>query len=152
MGKARTNRPPADKRDPGREKWLVRITRLVDQVEAWATELGWATRRIDKRMDDSDAGSYLAPGLLLQKEFTRVLLEPMGRSASGSGGVADLYLMPAYDNIARFFFRDKKWLVQHMYPGSPDTGNITDALRKPLDKGTFRGVLEQMTRYAEQIR
>src|SRR5439155_26246833 len=132
--------------------WLCRLRYIVGQDEAWALEMAWATRRINKRMDDTYAGPYLATGLLRQKEFTRVSLEPMGRSASGSGGVADLYLMPAYDNIARFFFRDKKWLVQHMYPGSPDTGNITDALRKPLDKGTFRGVLEQMTRYAEQIR
>src|SRR5438445_3773874 len=116
MSKARANKPPAAKQDLGRDKWLRRLTDLVDQVEAWARELGWATRRIDKRMDDSDAGPYLATGLLLQKEFTRVSLEPMGRSASGSGGVADLYLMPAYDNIARFFFRDKKWLLQHMYP------------------------------------
>src|SRR5436305_13706541 len=117
MGKANADKPTAAKQDPGRDKWLRRLTGLVDQVEAWARELGWSTRRVEKRLNDSSAGPYLAEGLLLQKEFTRVLLEPMGRSASGSGGVADLYLTPAYDNIDRLFFRDRKWLLQHMYPG-----------------------------------
>jgi hypothetical protein len=59
-----------------RNEWVNRITALVGQVENWGQEFGWSTRRIDKRLEDSQVGTYKAPALLLQKETTRALLEP----------------------------------------------------------------------------
>lgn len=83
-----------------RDEWLSRLCALVDMVESWARELGWASRRIEKEMKDSEIGGYLAPALLIQKETSRVLLEPIARSAPAADGIVDLYLMPAYDDVA----------------------------------------------------
>ena len=64
-----------------RDEWLTRLNQLVGDVENWAVALDWAVRRIDKPLKDSVIGSYKAPGLLLQKEFTRVILDPIARTA-----------------------------------------------------------------------
>lgn len=130
--------------------WVARLTSLVDRVEGWAREADWSTRRIDKRMDDSQLGAYQAPGLLLQNEFTRVMLEPIGRGATGDGGVVDLYLMPGYDDIASLIFYDDRWHVH--YPFNPPTGpgalSVRDAPARPLTKKTLLSVLDELMQNA----
>ena len=64
-----------------REEWLERMSILMESVEKWAEELGWATRRIEKEIDDSEIGRHRVPALLLQQETTRMLLDPIARSA-----------------------------------------------------------------------
>jgi len=32
------------------------LTALVESIEGWARELGWSTRRIEKKMKDSEIG------------------------------------------------------------------------------------------------
>ncbi len=83
-----------------------RLAALIDDVESWVKALDWSTRRIEKPMEDSQIGRYKAPSLLMQEGTDRVLLEPVARSAPGAEGVVDLYLMPAYDDIASLTFAD----------------------------------------------
>lgn len=147
MAKAKTNTPPADGRDPARDEWLAQLKALVDQIEAWGRESDWATRRIEKRIDD-ETGPCPAMGLLLQKEFTRVLLEPIGRSGSG-GGVADLYLMPAYDDLASLYFYDGAWHLHYSAPGAANARKAASG--KLLTKKLFREVVDGMTRHVAEI-
>ena len=48
-------------------------------MELWGNELGWATWRIEKRLDDSGVVLYKVPALLLQEGTVRALLEPVSR-------------------------------------------------------------------------
>ena len=80
-------------------------------MQGWAEELGWSTRRIDKQMEDSQIGPYEAPALILQRDLTRVLLDPIARSAPNTEGVVDLYRMPAYEDVASLYFYDDNWYV-----------------------------------------
>lgn len=130
--------------DKVRRDWLARLSDLIDHVESWADELGWATRRIQKRMADSQIGTYDAPALLLQKEISRVLLEPIARSAPGAEGVVDLYLMPAYDDIATLYYVDGGWQLHYMFSGSPRAAAIEEADFKPFSKDILRDALEDM--------
>lgn len=82
--------------------------------------------------------------MLLQDESIRILLEPITRSAPGVDGVVDLYLMPAYDDIASLYFYDNGWHVHYMYPGTPTVPNMRDAEAKPLTSDSLRLVLEAM--------
>lgn len=93
-------------RERSKAEWLDSLAVLVDAVEGWSRELGWSTRRIEKTLDDSEIGPYQAPALIMQEETTRALLDPIGRSTPGSDGVVDLYLMPAFDDIARYHVRN----------------------------------------------
>jgi hypothetical protein len=69
-----------------RDEWLGRLDDLAADVEDWAEALGWATRRIAKKMRDSRLGPYEAPAVLMQKERKRprvrtpaeVILERVG--------------------------------------------------------------------------
>jgi len=130
-----------------RLEWLDRLSKLIDTVEGWAQSLGWSTKRVRKALQDSEIGDYQSRALLLQRETTRVLLEPVGRPAVGSDGVVDLYLLPAYDDIATLYYYDDRWNLHYMAPGIPLVANIREAESKPLSRSSFRKVLEEMRQH-----
>lgn len=129
-----------------RDQWLARLTHLVETVQNWGEDLGWSTRRIEKSMQDSVIGKYRAPALLLQQETIRVLLDPVARSAPGVDGVVDLYLMPAYDDIASLYYVDGSWELHYLFPDSAIEGAVSsrDFPSKPLTSATLREVLDAM--------
>lgn len=130
-----------------REAFLSRLADLADRIESWARMADWSTRRIDKAMRDAQ-GSYSAPGLLMQKEFCRILLDPIGTSSFGDEGVADLYRMPEYDDVARLYFSDGQWRVHFGFPGSIVPADISDATSPPLSQELLNNLLEAMSRHA----
>ena len=75
-------------------------------------------------------------------------MEPIGRSAPGAEGVVDLYLMPAYDDIASLLFYDGAWNLHYMFPGDPTAATIDGATAKPLSKDVLQVVLEEMIKNA----
>lgn len=145
MSQAGHPKPPPEKL---RDDWLSRLSDLVRDVRTWADALGWSTRQIDKKMEDSEIGEYRAPALLLQEETTRILLEPIARSAPGAEGVVDLYRMPAYDDIASLYFYDGNWHLHYMFPGTRSVATIRDAESKLLSEETLREVLGEMRKHA----
>ncbi len=137
-----------DRKETLRTEWLNRLSALVDSVQGWAEELGRSTRRIDKQMGDSQIGPYEAPALILQRDWIRVLLDPIARSAPNTEGVVDLYRMPAYDDIASLYYYDNNWHVHDQAAGPSSAATIREAQAKPLSMETFREVLEELKRHA----
>lgn len=138
----------APKTDQLRQEWLDRLSDLVQTIKEWAEKLDWSTRQIEVSKEDSTIGKYQAPALLLQKEATRVLLEPIARSAPGVNGVVDLYLMPAYDDIANLYLVDDRWQLHYIFPGSATVELPRDAQERPLTEETLREVLDEMSKHA----
>ena len=130
--------------DAVREDWLGRLNALVNDIETWAGTLDWVSRRIKKSMKDSLIGPYQATGLLMQKEFTRILLDPMSRSTPGSEGSVDLYLMPGLDDIASLYFYDGRWNLHYQLPNSEAAATLSDASAEPLTKESLAKVLEKL--------
>lgn len=131
-----------------RNEWLERLGKLVATVKDWANELDWATRTVEKKIEDAEIGDYRAPGLLVQQESVRLFLEPVARSAPGAEGVVDLYLMPSYDDIASLYYYNDQWNVHYMFEGTPSVGNIRAAEPKPLTKETIQQVFDEMKSHA----
>jgi hypothetical protein len=131
-----------------RTEWLDRLLRLTKLVRGWAEELGWSTRQIEKKLKDSRLGIYEAPALIMQKGTTRVLLDPIARFAPGADGVVDLYLMPAYDDIASLYFADGEWRLHYIFPPTPPVATIRDADSRPLSKEALTQVLDEMSGHA----
>ncbi len=131
-----------------RSIWIERVTALVDQVERWAREMDWSTRRVEKKLDDAWIGKLQVPALLMQEETCRVLLEPVGRSAPGAEGVVDLYLMPANDDIANLYFYSNQSNLQYVPAGSMSVGAAHAVAVMPLSKETLRKVLVEMRQNA----
>ena len=132
-----------------RSRWIKRVGDLVDQIESWAKELGWATRRIEKTLEDSWIGKHRVPALLLQAETCRIILEPIGRSAPKAQGVVDLYLMPAYDDIASLYFTRNHWNLDYLF-SNPAGTNARNTKTVRLDAESFGKVLEEMRQHAAE--
>jgi hypothetical protein len=124
--------------------WLTLLAGLIGSVEEWAKELGWSPKRIEKPMQDSNVGNYAAPALLLQEETTKVLLEPIARSAPGAEGVVDLYLMPGYDDIASMYYYNNRWNLHYMSPQQKAVATVREAESRTLTKASLKRVLEEM--------
>jgi hypothetical protein len=129
--------------------WIALLTGLIGTVEGWAKDLGWSTKRIEKPMEDSEVGKYIAPALLLQEETTRILLEPITRRAPGTEGVVDLYLMPGYDDIASIYYYNKKWNLHYASTEQKAVADTRDAETKPLTKAIFKRVVEELKANAQ---
>lgn len=132
-----------------RAKWIERVNALVEQVEQWAKEMGWSTRRVEKKLDDPWIGKHRVPALLMQEDLCRVLLEPIGRSSMGSEGIVDLYLMPAYDDIARLLYNGNQWNLHYLFPRGKPAAAMHEAESKPISKETLAEVLAEMRQHAE---
>jgi hypothetical protein len=91
--------------------FIQRMTALVHQVKSWMEEADWSTRIIDASVPDAAGAKYVVPGLLMQHETVKVLLEPIAGSTPQAAGVADLYRLPAYDDISRLVLIDEDWFV-----------------------------------------
>lgn len=127
-----------------RKNWLLRISDLVANVDLWAQESGWSTRVIKKRMNDSLLGDYQAPALILQFETVKVLLDPVARFVDGTDGVVDLYLMPAYDDIASLYLHDGTWQVLYSEPGKVTANRFESLKPKPFSRESFLEILDAM--------
>lgn len=134
----------ATERMQARSAWLEKVNALVDQVEAWANELNWSTRRVEKKLEDSFIGEHRVPALLMQEDTCRILLEPVGRSAPGAEGVVDLYLLPAYDDIATLYYYGQRWNLHYVFANSKAVASVREAEAMPLTKGAFEKVLAEM--------
>jgi hypothetical protein len=99
-------------------------------------------------MDDSVVGNYKAPALLLQEETTRALLEPIARTTPGSEGVVDLYLMPAYDDVASLYYDGNRWNLHYVAKAGHGVANVHEAEVKTLTKASIRKVLDEMKSHA----
>ena len=120
---------------------------LINDVETWVKALDLSKRMIEKPMEDSQIGRYKAPSLIMQEGTDRVLLEPIARSAPGAEGVVDLYLMPAYDDIASLYFNDGRWILHYIF-SAPAAAEPREAPAKPLSKETLQEVLAEMKEHA----
>jgi hypothetical protein len=138
----------ATERINARVEWIGLVSELVEQVEKWGRELGWATRRIDKRLEDSRIGKHQVPALLMQEDTCRVLLEPIGRSAPGVDGVVDLYLMPAYDDIASLYYYQGRWNLHYDFLGHQPAASLREADALPLSKEALEKVLLELKGHA----
>ncbi|MBX9790917.1 MAG: hypothetical protein K2Y37_18520 [Pirellulales bacterium] len=139
---------PVISSDTLRDDWLKRLSGLIEQIKDWAVHLGWSTRTIEKGMHDLEIGAYTAPALLMQQDTYRVLLEPIARAAPGADGVVDLYLLPAYDDIASLYHYDGEWKLHYMFPGSPTVATTREAAAVSLSEEALRAVLDEMKKHA----
>jgi hypothetical protein len=131
-----------------RTAWIGRVKELVNSVEHWVRELGWSTKRVEKKLDDARVGTHRLPALLMQAETCRIILEPVGRFAPGTEGVVDLYLMPAYDDIASIYYYGDRWNLRYVFPGGRPVASVGEADAIPLSKEAIEQVLAEMKRHA----
>ncbi|WP_459556580.1 hypothetical protein [Lacunimicrobium album] len=131
--------------------WVTAWVNKLAEIEAWASEAQWSCRRIEKQIKELQFGNYKAPGLMMQKEFTKILMEPIGSRADGDDGVIDMYMMPMYDDMATIVFEDGKWKIHYLFSPAPELTGVVSADDFPLfefQKESFSKALEDMSSHA----
>ena len=111
-----------------RRQFEDRVEELVARFEREVDPDEWVTRRYPKRLRDGDRSVYELPALYLQKGPVKLLLDPISYDVVGAEGVADIYLMPAYDPTVSLFFEGGQWLfyfnpMPEIKVPEPTTGN-----------------------------
>lgn len=134
-------------RIPVWEEWRARVNALVDQLEQWARDHGWATKRVPKTLSDKKIGEHKVTALLMQQDTIRALLEPVSRTAAGVSGLVDLYLMPGYDDVANLYYQDGVWRIQYDLSKQANHSASKEDESKLLSQGTFTAALGQMRQH-----
>ena len=148
MTDPQTKRPRVDDPDATRDEWLRHLADLVTQVRGWAEGSHWRTRVIEKSMRDSVLGPYKAPAMLMQRDTVEVILDPVGRFAPGTDGVVNLYLLPAYDDIASLSFVGGAWKLHYAARAMTEVPRIKQAESMALDEETLNRVLNEIAAHA----
>jgi hypothetical protein len=131
--------------DAVKREWLGRLGTLVDEVKGWAQASGWRTRRIDKTVTERGLGTYRVPVLLMEKDTIEVVLNPVARFVPGANGAVDLYVAPAYDDIASLYLEGDHWVLHYAYRPDPmATGSVIEIEPRAYSEGTIRTILDGM--------
>ena len=127
--------------DKLRNEWLARLTDLVNDVKCWADAMeDWSTRQITKNMEDSEIGRYESAGAASAESGASDTPRSDSTICTCAEGVVDLYLMPAYDDIASLYFYGGQWYVHYASPGTPAVASSQEAESKPLSAESLREV------------
>jgi hypothetical protein len=81
----------------------------------------------------------------MEKDTVEVVLNPVARFVPGANGAVDLYVAPAYDDIASLYLEDDHWVLH--YPDRPDpraTGTVIEIKPQPYSETTIRKILDGM--------
>lgn len=132
------------------ERFTARVEELVRQVKSFAESHEWVTKKYPKRLRNRSGELFFVPSLFLQRGPVRVLLDPVAYDVPGSEAVVDLYLMPAYDDLASLYLADGKWTIH--YPLASDSQQMlsrADTRSLPLGEETMNEVLDSIAAHAE---
>jgi hypothetical protein len=81
----------------------------------------------------------------MEKDTVEVVLNPIARFVPGANGAVDLYVAPAYDDIASLYLEGDHW-VPH-YTKRPDplaTESVIVMKRRPDSEESIRAILDGM--------
>ena len=81
----------------------------------------------------------------MEKDTVEVVLNPVARFVPGAEGAVDLYVAPAYDDIASLYFEGDHWVVH--YGERPDpmaTESPVEITPRPYAEQTIRTILDGM--------
>ena|SRR5579884_1407323 len=71
-------------------EWLDKAGTLINEVEAWAKEFTWTTRREPKKLKELLLGEYTLDQLYMHAEGNLYILDPVARFIPGGLGAFDL--------------------------------------------------------------
>lgn len=93
------------------EIWLSLVDKLLSQIEKWAGQREWQTRREDKSITEGIIGTYSIPVLQIKLPAGVFYVEPMARYVIGAEGRVDLYSWPTLQRLL-LIRRDDKWVLK----------------------------------------
>jgi hypothetical protein len=124
-------------------EWLKCLNELASQVKAWVEPSGWRTRLVAKPTRDSILGRFEVPLLLMERNGVEVALNPVSRFVTDAGGAVDLYVVPAYDEVASLYQADEGWTLYYVSHQDDEAGK-REPEGVPLSESAINRVLDEM--------
>jgi hypothetical protein len=122
-----------------RDEWLQAIETVEKQVQEWAAEAEWRSRRVNKTLSESLIGTYVVPQLLIFAEPNLYVLDPIARFTPGGQGSFDIAIQPSYDTTSLYRDAAGTWFV-HL-----DINNgVSKGRRVEWSRDAFRQCIEQL--------
>ena len=92
-------------------EWLDSGNGLINDVEAWAKEFGWVTRRQPKTMNELLLGKYALDQLYMHAAGNLYILDPVARFIPGGLGAFDLSIQPSFNVTSIYRHEDGTWYI-----------------------------------------
>jgi hypothetical protein len=124
--------------------WQARLKTLTSEVKGWVEKTGWRTRVIEKPINDRKLGRHMVPVLLMERETIEVVLNPVSPLVPGAEGAVDLYLAPAYDDIATLYFENGRWMMYYSFADPKVAKQVGEPEPRPLSEALIDAVLEKI--------
>jgi hypothetical protein len=145
--------PQVEDPDTIRSEWLRDLNALAAQVKGWVEPAGWRTRLVSKPTRDDFLGRYEVPLLLMERDGVEIALNPVGRFAPGTEddgaiGAVDLYVVPAYDEVASLYFKGGEWTLHYVFR-TEEAARVREAEAMTLSERTLARVLDAMAAHGE---
>jgi hypothetical protein len=116
-----------------RAEWESAANGLINQVESWAAESSWVTRRERKKLKETLIGDYVLDQLYMHAEGHLYILDPLARFVPGGLGSFDLSIQPSFYVTSIYRQMDEGWFV-HLNFGQGAHG----ARKELLTQDSFR--------------
>jgi hypothetical protein len=94
-----------------RAEWESAANGLIEQVEVWAAECKWVTRRERKKLSEMLIGEYMLDQLYLHAEGNLYIVDPLARFIPGGLGAFDLSIQPSFYVSSIYRHRDGEWYL-----------------------------------------
>jgi hypothetical protein len=120
-------------------EWLDRGNALINEVEAWANEFGWVTRRQPKKMDELLLGEYALDQLYIHAEGNLYILDPVARFIPGGLGAFDLSIQPSFFVTSIYGHTDGTWCI-HLNVGQ----GLRGARKEPLSPDSLKDAVKDL--------
>ena len=119
--------------------WKNAANGLIEQVEGWAAESKWVTRRVVKKISELLIGDYQLDQLYLHANGNLYILDPLARFIPGGLGAFDLSIQPSFYVTSIYRHLDGVWQV-HLDVGR----GVQGAKKEPLTRESFEKALEEL--------
>src|SRR5207247_8452119 len=121
------------------DDWARAGQTLIDQVERWANEFGWRTRRDMTRLIETLLGSYTLPVLQMYGDGQLYVLNPVARFVPGALGAMDLSIQPSFFIASVYRHFDGCW-----YANFAAVPGINGTTRDPFTKDSLKRAAEAL--------
>jgi hypothetical protein len=120
-------------------EWEPAAKWLLDSIETWSKDFGWAPRRQPKQLEETLLGKYALDSLYFHAEGNLYFLDPLARFVPGGIGAFDLSIQPSYLITSTYRNLDGAWLF-HL-----DVGQGTNGGHKvPVKAESFRQAVAEL--------
>jgi len=90
---------PVDNWQQVRDSWVAEVEQMAGEIERWAKENDWDTKRETKEVVEDEIGKYALPVVRIQSMHGRLYFDPIARFLMGASGRVEIIATPSFYQV-----------------------------------------------------